>query len=457
MADENQPVSLSELTSVKEVPWPNPAYAWYVVTVLTLAYTVSFIDRQILNLLVEPIKGDLGISDTQISLLQGLAFAIFYSLLGVPIGRLADRSNRRNVIALGIFLWCLMTAACGLARNFYQLFLARIGVGIGEAALSPPAYSIIADYFPPERLARATGMYALGVYAGAGIAMLVGGAVIGMISDAEPISIPYVGLLRPWQMAFIAVGIPGLLACALMFTIREPIRRDSFANLEPQKTTVSFAEVIDFIKSRKRFFLSIFVGLSMIGMVIVAILSWTPTYFIRLHGWTASEIGFRYGIVLLIFGTSGSFLGGWFADWIRSRGHSDPIIRTTIGVSTLATPFAILMPLSSFENVAYLALIPVTFFLASPVGLTAAAVQIVTPNRMRAQITAIYFLIVAMIGSGIGPLTVALTTDYLYGEDMAVGKSIALICGVLLPIGILSLWSGLNTSFNEAEKKSSEI
>ena len=457
MADENQPVSLSEVTSVKEFPWPNPAYAWYVVTVLTLAYTVSFIDRQILNLLVEPIKGDLGISDTQISLLQGLAFAIFYSLLGVPIGRLADRSNRRNVIALGIFIWCLMTAACGLARNFYQLFLARIGVGIGEAALSPPAYSIIADYFPPERLARATGMYALGVYAGAGIAMLVGGAVIGMISDAEPISIPYVGLLRPWQMAFIAVGLPGLFACALMFTIREPIRRDNFANLEPQKTTVSFAEVIDFIKSRKRFFLSIFVGLSMIGMVIVAILSWTPTYFIRLHGWTASEIGFRYGIVLLIFGTSGSFLGGWFADWIRSRGHSDPIIRTTIGVCTLATPFAILMPLSSFENVAYLALIPVTFFLASPVGLTAAAVQIVTPNRMRAQITAIYFLIVAMIGSGIGPLTVALTTDYLYGEDMAVGKSIALICGVLLPIGILSLWSGLNTSFNEAEKKSSEI
>jgi len=423
--------------------WPSRGYAWYVVGILTIAYTVSFIDRQILNLLVGPIRADLGISDTQISLLQGLAFAIFFSVLGVPIARMADRGNRRNIIAAGIFIWCLMTAACGLSRSFLQLFIARIGVGVGEAALSPPAYSMLADYFPPDRLARATGTFALGVYAGAGIAMLVGGAVIGMISSAGPIEIPIVGLLRPWQVAFLAVGLPGLLVGALMFTVKEPARRGTSQSTESRAGRVSLREVSEFMRTERRFFISIFVGLSMIGMVIIAILSWMPTYFIRVHEWTASEVGFRYGMVLLLFGTSGSFLGGWFADWLRGRGRDNAIMLTTLVVSALALPFAIAMPLIGEDMMSYAALVPVTFLLASPVGLTAAAVQLVTPNRMRAQVTAIYFLVVALIGSGIGPLTVALCTDYIFHDDLAVGKSISLVCAVLMPIGVVSLWLGL--------------
>ena len=432
------------------MPWPAPGYAWYVVGVLTLAYTVSFIDRQILNLLVQPIRQDLGISDTQIGLLQGIAFAIFYSVLGVPIARLADRSNRRNIIAAGIFLWCLMTAACGLARNFAQLFLARIGVGVGEAALSPPAYSIIADYFPPERLARATGTYALGVYSGAGIAMLVGGAVINLISQAGPVELPFVGLLRPWQLAFLAVGLPGLLVGALMFSVKEPPRRGTSMATESRAGRVSIREVITFMRGEWRFFASIFVGLSMIGMVIIAILSWAPTYFIRLHGWSAGEVGFRYGMVLLLFGTSGSFIGGWIADWLRERGLPNAILITTTGVSLVALPLAVTMPLLTPDMLSFLVLIPVTFLLASPVGLTAAAVQLVTPNRMRAQVTAVYFLIVALIGSGFGPLTVALCTDYVFGDDMAVGKSIALVSAALMPIGVLSLWLGARRSGGSA-------
>ena len=423
-------------------PWPAPGYAWYVVAILTLAYTVSFIDRQILNLLVQPIRADLGISDTQISLLQGIAFAIFYSVLGVPIARLADRGNRRNIIAAGIFLWCLMTAACGLARNFLQLFIARIGVGVGEAALSPPAYSMIADYFPPDRLARATGTYALGVYSGAGIAMLVGGAVINAISQAGPIDVPLVGSLRPWQMAFIAVGLPGLLVGGLMFTIKEPLRRGTSKTIESQAGRVTLRQAVQFLLTKWQFFLSIFVGLSMIGMVIIAILSWTPTYFIRLHGWTAGDVGFRYGMVLLLFGTSGSVIGGLIADWLRARGHSNGILLTTVGVSLIALPCAVAMPLMSQDIWSFALLVPVTFLLASPVGLTAAAVQLVTPNRMRAQVTAVYFLVVALIGSGFGPLTVALCTDFVFGDDMAVGKSLALVSAVLTPLGVLSLWWG---------------
>lgn len=426
-----------------EPPWPSPYYAWYVVAILTLAYTVAFIDRQILNLLVSPIREDLGISDTQIGLLQGLAFVVLYSVLGVPIGRLADRGNRRNIIAAGIFLWCWMTAACGLAKNYLQLFLARVGVGIGEAALSPPAYSLIADYFPPERLARATGTYALGVYSGAGIAMLVGGAVIELIAGLDDVVLPVVGALRPWQLAFIVVGLPGLLVAALMFTVKEPVRRGTSRQVESRDGRVALAEVFRFLRRESRFFASIFVGLSMLGMAIIAILSWTPTFFIRLHGWSAAEVGYAYGLILLLFGTSGSVLGGLAADWLRARGFTNGIVLTTMAVSLAGLPCAVLMPLVSQDWLALVLLIPVTFLLASPVGLSAAAVQLATPNRMRAQVTAIYFLVVSLIGSGIGPLTVALSTDFLFGDDMALGKSLALVNAVLLPAGVLSLWLGL--------------
>ncbi len=427
----------SDFESTETAPWPNPAYAWYVVAILTLAYTVSFIDRQILNLLVQPIRADLEISDTQISLLQGFAFAIFYSIMGVPIARLADRGNRRNVIAAGIFLWCLMTAACGLARNFLQLFLARVGVGVGEAALSPPAYSIIADYFPPDRLARATGTYALGVYSGAGIAMLAGGAVIDLVSGMGPVDLPLVGSVRPWQLTFFAVGLPGLAVGALMYTVREPVRRD--AGRAAGKSDVSLSEVRDFMLGERRFFASLFVGLSFLGIVMIAFLSWSPTYFIRLHEWTGAEVGYRYGLVLLLFGTSGSAGAGWFADWLQQRGHRNAAIRTAIGVSLIALPFSIAMPLVASDSVSLALLVPVTFLLSSPVGLSAAAVQLVTPNRMRAQVTAVYFLVVAFVGSGFGPMAVALCTDYVFGDDMAVGKSLALVAGVLIPLGVASL------------------
>ena len=176
-----------------EPPWPNPIYAWYVVGVLMLAYTNSFIDRQILYLLFEPIRNDIGISDTQISLLAGLAFSVFYTVMGIPLARLADQSNRKAIITVGVASWSLMTALCGAAQNFWQLFLARIGVGVGEATLSPAAFSIISDYFPKNRIARAFSVYSMGVYFGAGLAMMIGGLVIKMVSASPTVVLPLVG------------------------------------------------------------------------------------------------------------------------------------------------------------------------------------------------------------------------------------------------------------------------
>src|SRR5688572_3708838 len=205
---------------------PPATYSWYVVGVLTVTYTVSFIDRQIMALMIEPIRRDLGITDTQVSLLIGLAFAVFYTLLGVPIARLADRYSRRAIIAAGITVWCLMTAACGLARNYAQLFLARVGVGVGEAALSPSALSMLSDYFPKETRGRAIAVYNTGISLGTGLAMIVGGQVIAHVMAAPPVRVPGIGELFSWQTVFLVVGLPGLVMAALMATVKEPSRRE---------------------------------------------------------------------------------------------------------------------------------------------------------------------------------------------------------------------------------------
>lgn len=202
------------------------ARAWSALAVLMLAYTVSFVDRTILSLLIPPIQRDLGISDTQVSLLAGFAFAIFYTLMGIPLGRIADRYNRRNLIAVGITVWCLMTAACGLARTYWELFLARVGVGIGEAALSPAAYSMISDLFPRDQLGRAIAIYSIGLPIGSGVALLIGALVVGMVANVPPITLPLVGTLYAWQLTFLLVGLPGLIVALLVLALREPQRRD---------------------------------------------------------------------------------------------------------------------------------------------------------------------------------------------------------------------------------------
>ena len=192
-------------------PYPAPARAWVTVTILMLAYVLSFIDRQILNLLVGPIRRDLAISDTEMSLLMGFSFALFYTLCGIPLGRLADRTSRRGLIAAGVLVWSAMTAACGLARHYWHFLFARVGVGAGEAALSPAAYSLIADSFPPERRATAISVYSMGIYVGSGLAFLLGGVVIQFASAQGDMTLPLVGTIRPWQLIFLLLGVVGVV------------------------------------------------------------------------------------------------------------------------------------------------------------------------------------------------------------------------------------------------------
>lgn len=420
--------------------WPRPAYAWYVVVVLTLAYTCSFIDRQILTLLIEPIRRDLQINDTQVALLGGLAFSIFYATLGVPLARLADQTSRRNLMTAGIALWSAMTMACGLARSFGGLFLGRIGVGVGEAALSPAAFSLLADYFPPHRLARAAATYSTGVYFGAGLALLIGGEVMRRVANAPVQTLPLVGEVYAWQYTFFIVGALGLPIALLMLTIREPLRRAAAAaTTRPGHAPSSWPALRSFLGANRRLLSGHIVSFSLFGLVVNAYLFWAPSFMIRTYGFTAPQAGRTLGLLLFVVGTLGVFAGGWFADRLAAAGRRDAILRCAfIGVAC-ATPFAIGTPFAPSAGLAIAGLTGTIFFLALPQGLPSAALQVITPGPLRAQMTSIYFLIGTLVSAVFGPMLPGLLTDYVFVDPAALRWALAILCTLTMPLSLLIL------------------
>lgn len=426
-------------------PWPKPTYAWYVVFVLVLAYTCSFVDRQILSLLVEPIREDLDISDTQFSLLAGFAFALFYSIMGLPIAHLSDHHSRRTIIGAGIVLWSIMTVMCGLARSFWGLFAARVGVGVGEAALSPAALSLISDYFPKEQRGKAMAVYATGVYFGSGLALIIGGMVISLVEQAGSTEVPIIGTVAPWQLTFFYVGFPGLLIAALMWTVREPLRRGIQASAGGEEASgASFRDLFMFIRERAWTIVFVFSGFSLLGMVVIAYLVWTPALFMRVHGWDAAEIGVVFGFIVLIFGTGGILAGGWLTDELAKRGHDDAVLKAALFGGVPAIPLAILAPLIPNATLSLVALAGAMFCLTSTQALPVVALQLITPNRMRAKISALYFLAGSLLIFTAGPTSVALITDFVFGDDAAINYSLAIICGVLVPVGVAIAYASLD-------------
>jgi MFS family permease len=407
-------------------------YAWYVVAVLILAYTFSFIDRQALTLMVGPIRETLQISDTELSLLHGFAFALFYTVMGIPLGRMVDQRRRTTIIAAGIVIWSVMTAFCGLARNFVQMFLARIGVGIGEAALSPGAYSLIGDYFPPQQRTQALSIYIGAAYVGSGLAIMIGGTLIALM---PPMDVPWLGHLEPWQGVFIAIGLPGVLVALLVLGLREPTRTSVKPGVEPH-----FRKVLAHIGRQKGAYgLAIF-GYSLLGLIWNGALAWLPTFFMRIFGWTASEVGFRYGLVIIIAGTLGSVVGGVIAGSMRNRGRTDANI--VIGLISLAvvTPSGMAMALAGDAWTALGLTFVFLFGCALPWGAAVAALHEITPNQMRGQVAAIYLFSLSFLGMGFGPTIVALFTDSVFASDMALGKSLAATIAIIAPFSAIVLW-----------------
>jgi MFS family permease len=420
----------------------SPAYAWYVVSLLTLAYICSFIDRQIITLLVGPIKQDLGLTDTEMSYLLGLSFALFYTVFGFLIAIAADRLNRRNIIAAGIFIWSLMTAACGLARGYGQLFLARMGVGFGEGALSPAALSIISDYFPREKLGRAISVYSMGIAIGSGIALLVGGTVIQLVSTADTVTLPLLGELRPWQAAFVIVALPGIPIGLLMFTIREPARR---GRSQMAAGRWSLQPVRQQLRGHWRTYAGICLGMAVLTVMAYGIIGWIPEHFRRSYGWTIGQVSLWYGLVLIVFGPLGAITGGWLADRLQRR-HGDGYLRAVLMGLAILGPGYILFALMPGPWLSLAWLVPATLGGAIPTSVAGAALMQVTPNEMRATISAMYYFVLSIIGLGLGPTSIALLTDYWFADEGALRYSIAIVA-VVATVAALALMAWARPHF----------
>ena len=424
---------------------PNLRRAWYVVFVLMLAYVSSFIDRQILSLLVGPIKRDMKLSDTEVSFLMGLSFAIFYTVLGIPIGRLADRKNRRTIIMVGVAFWSLMTALCGGVKTYPQFFLARIGVGVGEATLSPAAYSMITDYFPKEKLATALSVYSMGIYLGSGFAILIGAALVGL-TKGTVVNVPIFGDVFAWQTIFFWIGLPGIFLVLLLLTIKEPPRKDQLkvrtAAGEFVTAQVSVGEVLNHIKQNLGGFLGVAFGVTFVSMFAYGSSAWTPTYLIRTFDWTARQAGLSYGLAVTVFSTLGVVTGGYLADrWTRQGKPAAKLrvgIIAALGVILSSGIFFIANP-----NIVVWLLIFPCFAVAMPLGAGAAAIQEIMPNQMRAMASAIYFFILNFIALGFGPTSVAVFTDYLFKDESKVGYSLALLCLITGFLALTSFYLGM--------------
>ncbi|HEY2845465.1 MAG TPA: MFS transporter [Bryobacteraceae bacterium] len=419
-------------------------YAWWVVIALTAVYTLSFVDRQILSLLVPSIKRDLGVSDTQIGLLQGLAFSLFYTLMGLPIGRIADRWNRRNLIVGGILVWSLFTTLSSVAKSFLLLFSTRIGVGVGEATLSPAGYSMLSDYFPKQKLGAAISVFYMGVFIGSSLAMLVGGTTVDLLARTPIIMVPVLGAMASWRLTFVIVGLPGILFAMLAWTIREPLRRNLLASADGRTKQLSFADAIKEVRLRWQSVAGISLGMVCQGMITYGLLAWVPTFFQRVHHWSPGQSGRALAAILLTFGCSGMYAGGRLSDHWQKSGVSEGPLRVAV-ISAIGT--LLLMPaamLVSKPEWTLALLAPALFFDALAMGTSVAALQHIFPNQVRGQVSALYLFLLNLGGGSLGPLLPGLFNDRLFHNPNMVGYSLA----ITITIGAIGMLIAFRSTYS---------
>lgn len=416
-------------------------YAWYVVAVLLLLNVSSFIDRQVMALLVTPIKADLGLTDTQMGVLLGPAFAGTFAFSAFIVGRLVDRTNRVAIIAWGVAAWSVMCTASGVANTYGQLFAARFGVGIGEASLSPSASSLIADYFPPEKLATAMSVFTSGVFIGSGLAYFIGGTVIEAVSGLEPWRLPVFGEIRAWQRVFIVVGLPGLLLALLALTIREP-RRER-AQGAPRFAPFTTAQVIAWFRRHWAAYSTFGLAAALYASVNFGTAFWFPAFFERSHGWTPGKIGLLMGGATAIFGVIGVLAGGRLADALKARGRRDGNLLVMVISAIISAIVAIPLFTTSSEQVLIGSLIVTNIVAAAPFGAAAAAMQEMSPAAMRGQAAALLVFLLNFVGLGLGPPLVAIVTDGVFGDPTKVGLALLVVTLVGRSLAALSVAGGL--------------
>lgn len=397
--------------------------AWWMLAVLLLFYIVSFLDRSIVAMLVQPIKADLGLTDFQVSLILGPAFAVFYAVAGFPLGWAADRFPRRWVIFGGVVFWALATTATGLARSFSALFAARVAVGIGEASLTPAAYTLLADRFPRDRLTTAIAIYQGGARIGPAAAYTLGGIAVAFATVWAAAPLPIIGKVEPWHLVMMMVGIPGVLLAFLVFSFAEPPRRGRAA-ADVSSPTLLFG----FLKKNAYLMTLILVGFSLIGICGNALAAWVPTFMERRFGWEAIQYGPVLGVISLISAGALVVKGGAI-DWLFGRGMKDAHLRfytwllaATVPIAWFAfyipNPVVFLSVLGVFEVVALAFMLYVS-----------ATLTLIAPNQLRGQLSGLFLSIVVVAGNGAGPMIVGAITTFVLKDDNAVGTSLAITVG----------------------------
>jgi len=413
--------------------------AWYLVAVLTLFYALSFVDRQIMSLLVGPMKHEFALSDTRIGLLQGFAFASFYTLMGFPLGRFADTGDRRGLIAGGIVLWSAMTSLCGTAKSFFSLFLARMGVGVGEATLSPAAFSLISDSFSPGSLGVAFSVYSMGISIGSGVALLVGGSLVSSVLRMNAVSLPFLGTFSSWRLTFFAVGLPGLLFAPLIKTVKDPNRRNLMRASDGRPLNLGLAATFREFRRRWQSITGMSFAIVFQSVASYAFFAWAPEYFQRVHGWTVAQAGHCLGAMVIFCCCSGTWVGGALCDyWVRKGMYEGPLrvgVLSAIGAGVLFA-FALTAPQFRWS---WEAMAPGLFFISLPGGSAYAALQLILPNQVRGQISAIFLFILNIGGLSLGPLLPAILNDYVFKNESMIGVSTALTMGLACTLVIATL------------------
>ncbi|HVY82201.1 MAG TPA: MFS transporter [Steroidobacteraceae bacterium] len=418
--------------SEASIAWPSAWRGWLAVLLLALASIASQFDRTVINLMVGPVKDAFALDDTRFGMLQGVAFGIFYVIACIPIGRLADRYERRLIIAIALALWSVFAMASGLARSYAQLFLTRIGVAVGEASLTPAGFSMLSDLFPPERLGRPMGAFLMSSPVGQGLAYIGGGALLQWLTTSSVLATGPLASLAPWQAAFIIVGFPGLLLVPLFLLFREPERR-RLQGEGPEEKPLSLRDVGAVVHARRAALIPMFAGFAFVPLVSYALAIWTPALFERSYGWNPAQIGLSFGLILLVFGTAGAYFGGFMNDLVARRGYLDAPLKVAAFGFVACGVFGALAPLMPTAPAALLLLAPAVFFSNMPYACAGTALQLIVPNRARAQVSALYITMTTLIGLGVGPLVVGLMTDHVFRAPEDIRYSLSIVVAFAAP------------------------
>jgi MFS family permease len=405
--------------------------------VLAIATVFAFIDRLLLNILLEPVRQTLAITDTEISLLQGMAFIVFYLVFSLPVGWVLDRGNRRNIMIAGVLTWSVMTLACGMANDFWSLFAARAGVGIGEAVLAPAAFSMIADYFPQRLRGRAMALIVMSSSAGSGSSFLLAGVVTGIVPGAEQLDLPLLGATYGWQLTFFAAGLPGLLIAALLLLVREPARRDSAVSAggEPASSVWPYA------RQNLKILLLLIGAAGLFAMASNALVAWMAALYIRHHGLTVAELGFTLGFINIFFGLPGGLVGGFLSDWFASRpGRGGRINVMCLGGLFCVMPL-FLWPYSGSYAVSLMFLAICQFSFPLIIASIPSTLHAIVPSRLRGRMTAALYLVNGILGTALGPLVIAAATDNLFLEG-GVRWSLMVLLPLIVATGCAMSFAG---------------